>query len=78
MTKMTKTQLVDENARLRAQCDHLEQRIAQLKTERAVRSAPAKPVLAQDIVSTYVNAAGVVMNKVRIGYNLFAHRPAAH
>lgn len=33
MTRMTKAQLVDENVRLRAQCDLLELKVERLKTE---------------------------------------------
>lgn len=36
MTRMTKTQLVDENIRLRAQCDVLETQIARLNAQHSV------------------------------------------
>ena len=85
MTKMTKAQLVDENIALRHNIDALERRIAELNASRAALSAevdmvdmPIPPPRRQPerIVSTYTKRDGSVWNKVRIGFNLFAHRPA--
>ena len=72
MTKMTKAQLVDENIRLRAQCDVLEQQLEALRTQPQVQ----RPATEEQIVSTYTKRDGSRWNKVRIGYNTFAHRPA--
>ena len=70
MTKMTKAQLVEENIALRHNIDVLERRLAELSAERQVQ----RPSFAERIVSTYTKRDGSVWNKVRIGYNLFAHR----
>ena len=66
MTKMTKAQLVDENIALRHNIDLLEQQVASLQ----------RPATEEQIVSTYTKRDGSRWNKVRIGYNMFAHRPA--
>ena len=66
MTKMTKAQLVDENIALRHNISLLEQQLASL------RAAPAND---EQIVHTYTKRDGSRWNKVRIGYNTFAHRP---
>lgn len=78
MTKMTKAQLVDENIALRHNIDVLERRIAELNASRAALSAEVPPPRRQPecIVSTYTKRDGSRWNKVRIGHNLFAHRPA--
>lgn len=105
-TKMTKVQLLAENARLREHCAYLEQRIGDaLITEPkrpVAKPAVAKPAVTEldvlaaqcgltsstiraiqprrqngDIVSTYTKRDGTVWNKVQIGYNQYAHRPAA-
>ena len=70
MTKMTKAQLVDENIALRHNIDRLEQQLASL------RAAPQPQVQRPDVVATYTKRDGSRWNKVRIGYNTFAHRPA--
>mgnify|MGYP006054140689 FL=1 len=76
MTKMTKAQLVDENIALRHNIDLLEQQLASL------RAAPQPQVQRpaqqgdEDVVATYTKRDGSRWNKVRIGYNMFAHRPA--
>ena len=71
MTKMTKAQLVDENIALRHNISLLEQQLASL---RAVQR-PAQQG-DEDVVATYTKRDGSRWNKVRIGYNTFAHRPA--
>ena len=70
MTKMTKAQLVDENIALRHNISLLEQQLASL------RAAPQPQVQRPDVVATYTKRDGSRWNKVRIGYNTFAHRPA--
>lgn len=101
-TKMTKAQLLAENARLREHCAYLEQRVGDaLITKPAVPPVVAKPAVTEldvlaaqcgfapstiraiqprrangDIVSTYTKRDGTVWNKVQIGYNQYAHRPA--
>ena len=70
MTKMTKAQLIEENIALRHNIDVLERRLAELSAECQVQ----RPSFAECIVSTYTKRDGTVWNKVRIGYNLFAHR----
>lgn len=72
MAKMTKAQLVDENIALRHNISLLEQQLASL------RAAPQtqRPATEEQIVSTYTKRDGSRWNKVCIGYNTFAHRPA--
>ena len=76
MTKMTKAQLVDENIALRHNLSLLEQQLASL------RAAPQPQVQRpaqqgeEQIVSTYTKRDGSVWNKVRVGWNVYAHRPA--
>ena len=67
MTKMTKAQLVEENIALRHNIDRLEQQLASLLQ---------RPANDGQIVHTYTKRDGSRWNKVRIGYNTFAHRPA--
>ena len=77
MSKMTKAQLVDENIALRHNIDVLEQQLAALRAERIVRSTtPQRPSFVERIVSTYTKRDGSRWNKVQVGYNTFAHRPA--
>ena len=72
MTKMTKAQLVDENIALRHNIALLEQQLASL------RAAKRKPQPGDEVVvATYTKRDGSHWNKVRIGYNLFAHRQVA-
>lgn len=73
MTRMTKAQLVDENIRLRAQCDVLEQQLAALRSERQVQ----RPTFVEHVVATYTKRDGSCWNKVRIGWNVYAHRQVA-
>ena len=77
MTKMTKAQLVDENIALRHNIGVLEQQVAALRAERIVRSTtPQRPSFVERIVSTYTKRDGSRWNKVQIGWNSYAHRPA--
>ncbi len=74
MTKMTKAQLVDENIALRHNISLLEQQLASLRA--APQPKVQRPATEGQIVSTYTKRDGSRWNKVRIGYNMFAHRPA--
>lgn len=85
MAQMTKAQLVDENIRLRAHIDHLEQRIAALNAEcearvteivnlKAGQSSAQRSVQGAP-VRMFRNADGVLMGKFPIGHNRFAIRP---
>ena len=74
MTKMTKAQLVDENIALRHNISLLEQQLASLRA--APQPKVQRPATEEQIVSTYTKRDGSRWNKVRIGYNMFAHRPA--
>ena len=78
MTKMTKAQLIEENIALRHNIDVLEQQVAALRAELEEFSnyAPKRAQPDECIVATYTKRDGSVWNKVRIGYNLFVHRPA--
>ena len=69
MTKMTKAQLVDENIALRHNINLLEQQVAALRAERST-----KPNVR--VVSTYTKRDGSRWDKVRTGWNTYAHRPA--
>ena len=78
MTKMTKAQLVDENIALRHNIDVLERRLAELRAEvRRTQRQGQRPSSVERIVSTYTKRDGSHWNKVRVGYNLFAHRQVA-
>ena len=74
MTKMTKAQLVDENIALRRNLSLLEQQLASLRA--APQPQVQRTATEEQIVSTYTKRDGSRWNKVRIGYNTFAHRPA--
>lgn len=73
MTKMTEAQLVDENIALRHNISLLEQQLASL---RAAAKPQVQRTSSEDVVATYTKRDGSRWNKVRIGHNLFAHRPA--
>ena len=74
MTKMTKAQLVDENIALRHNISLLEQQLVVAKG--AAKRKPQPQPGDEVVVATYTKRDGSHWNKVRIGYNLFAHRPA--
>lgn len=81
MTRMTKAQLVDENIALRHNLDCLEAQIADLTHQLVVAKGAAnikpQPQPGDEmVVATYTKRDGSHWNKVRIGHNLFAHRPA--
>lgn len=92
MARMTKAQLVDENIALRHNISLLEAKVAEYATQllRAKgsanctvgqvlaidrRRAPAQPG-GEVVVATYTKRDGSRWDKVRIGHNLFVHRPA--
>ena len=93
MARMTKAQLVDENIALRHNISLLEAKVAEYASQllRAKGSAnctvgqvlaidrrrpPAQPG-DEAVVATYTKRDGSRWNKVRIGYNTFAHRQVA-
>lgn len=83
MTEMTKAQLVDENIALRHNIDRLEQQVADLanqlvaaKVDDPIKRKPQPQPGDEVVVATYTKRDGSRWNKVRIGYNTFAHRPA--
>ncbi len=71
MSKMTKSQLVDENTRLREHCAHLESRLEALRTQPIVPGR--RP---GDIVGAYTKADGSRWVKVVVSDKVVAHRPA--
>ena len=84
MTKMTKAQLVDENIALRHSIALLEQQVADLANQLVVakvggliKRKPQPQPGDEVVVATYTKRDGSHWNKVRIGYNLFAHRQVA-
>ena len=89
MTKMTKAQLVDENIALRHNLERLEAQVADLanqlvaakgaantKVGDLIKRKPQPRTGDEMVVATYTKRDGSRWNKVRIGYNTFAHRPA--
>ena len=74
MARMTKAQLVDENIALRHSLNLLEQQLASLRA--APQPQVQRPATEELIVSTYTKRDGSRWNKVQVGYNTFAHRPA--
>ena len=90
MARMTKAQLVDENIALRHNIDRLEQQVADLanqlvaakgaaniKVGDLIKRKPQPRPGDEVVVATYTKRDGSHWNKVRIGYNLFAHRQVA-
>ena len=81
MARMTKAQLVDENIALRHNIDLLERQVADLANQlvaakSAANTKPQPQPGDEMVVATYTKRDGSRWKKVRIGYNLFAHRPA--
>jgi len=90
MARMTKTQLVDENIALRHNLSLLEAKVAEYATQllrtKGSANCTVGEVLAIDrsrkpaqpgdevVVAMYTKRDGSRWNKVRIGYNTFAHR----
>ena len=82
MTKMTKAQLVDENIALRHNIDLLEAKVADLSNQLVAAKGAAnikrKPQPGDEVVvATYTKRDGSRWNKVRIGWNVYAHRQVA-
>ena len=75
MTKLTKAQLVDENIALRHNISLLEQQLASLRA--ASQPQVQRPANDEQIVHTYTKRDGSRWNKVRTGWNQFAHRQVA-
>ena len=73
MTRMTKAQLVDENIRLRAHCDVLEQQLEELRAQRPVQ----RPSTTERVVATYTKRDGTRWAKVCTGWNQYTHRQVA-
>ena len=87
MARMTKAQLVDENIALRHNIALLEQQVADLANQLVAAKGAAntkvgdlikrKPQPGDSmVVATYTKSDGTVWNKVKIGWNTYAHRPA--
>ena len=81
MTKMTKAQLVDENIALRHNLSLLEAKVADLANQLvaakgAANTKPQPQLGGEVVVATYTKRDGSCWNKVRTGWNTFAHRPA--
>ena len=82
MTRMTKAQLVDENIALRHNIDLLERQLvvakgaANTKVGDLIKRKPQPQPGDSMVVATYTKSDGTVWNKVKIGWNTFAHRPA--
>lgn len=90
MTKMTKAQLVDENIALRHNIDRLQQQVADLANQLVAAKGAANTKVGdlikrkpqpqpgdETVVATYTKRDGSRWNKVRIGWNVYAHRQVA-
>ena len=82
MTKMTKAQLVDENIALRHSIDVLEAKVADLSNQLvaakgAAKRKPQPQPGGEVVVATYTKRDGSCWNKVRVGWNAYAHRQVA-
>ena len=89
MARMTKAQLVDENIALRHNLALLEQQVADLANQLVAAKGAANTKVGdlikrkpqpqpgdEMVVATYTKRDGSVWNKVRVGWNVYAHRPA--
>ena len=83
MTRMTKAQLVDENIALRHNIALLEQQVGDLthqlvvvKVGDLIKRKPQPQPGDEVVVAVYTKRDGTVWNKVKIGWNTYAHRPA--
>ena len=87
MARMTKAQLVDENIALRHNIDRLEQQVADLATQLVaakgatntkvgdlIKRVPPPQPGDSTVVAIYTKRDGTVWNKVKIGWNTYAHR----
>lgn len=90
MARMTKAQLVDENIALRHNIDLLEAKVADLanqlvaakgaantKVGDLIKRKPQPQPGGEMVVATYTKRDGSVWNKVRVGWNVYAHRQVA-
>ena len=90
MSKMTKAQLLDENIALRHNISLLEQQVADLANQLVVAKGAANTKVGdlikrkpqpqpgdEVVVATYTKRDGTVWNKVRTGWNVYAHRQVA-
>ena len=84
MTKMTKAQLVDENIALRHNLSLLEAKVADLANQLVaakgaanIKPQPQPQSGDEVVVATYTKRDGSRWNKVRIGWNVYAHRQVA-
>ena len=90
MTKMTKAQLVDENIALRHNIELLEAKVADLANQLVAAKGAANIKVGdlinrkpqpqpgdETVVATYTKRDGSRWNKVRIGWNVYAHRQVA-
>lgn len=84
MTKTTKAQLVDENIALRHNLSLLEAKVADLanqlvaaKVGDLIKRKPQPQPGDEMVVATYTKRDGSVWNKVRVGWNVYAHRQVA-
>ena len=82
MTKMTKAQLVDENVALRHNLSLLEAKVADLANQLvaakgAANTKPQPQPGGEVVVATYTKRDGSCWNKVRVGWNVYAHRQVA-
>ena len=84
MARMTKAQLVDENIALRHNIDLLEAKVADLanqlvaaKVGAPIKRKPQPQPGDEVVVATYTKRDGSCWNKVRIGWNVYAHRQVA-
>ncbi len=84
MSKMTKAQLVDENIALRHNLSLLEAKVADLANQLVaakgaanIKPQPQPQPGDEVVVATYTKRDGSRWNKVRTGWNQFAHRQVA-
>ena len=74
MARITKLELEQLLAARNRELEALRLEVSQLRAHvQSMRSTP-KPAQGGDIVSTYQKRDGTIWNKVRIGYNTYAHR----
>ncbi len=87
MARMTKAQLVDENIALRHNLERLEAQVADLANQLVAAKGAANTKVGdlikrkpqpqpgdEMVVATYTKRDGSHWNKVRIGWNSYAHR----
>lgn len=90
MARMTKAQLVDENIALRHNLERLEAQVADLANQLVAAKGAANTKVGDlikrtpqprpgdsTVVAIYTKRDGTVWNKVRVGWNQYAHRQVA-